>query len=49
MLKVIDLFTNVKVQAADEVLGLDAALHGEQAYEDVLEPALQDAGARTGV
>jgi len=49
MLKVIDLFTNVKVQAADEVLGLDAALHGEQAYEDVLEPALQDAGTRTGV
>ena len=33
MLAVINLFTTVKVSGADEDLGLDASLHGEQAYD----------------
>ncbi len=38
MLRLIDVFTPVKVQPGDEVKGLDDALFGEHAYEDVLEP-----------
>jgi hypothetical protein len=37
MLRLIDVFTPVKVQPKDEVQGLDDALFGEHAYEDVLE------------
>ena len=33
MLAVINLFTTVKVSEAEEDLGLDASLHGEQAYD----------------
>ena len=33
MLAVINVFTTVKVSEADEDLGLDASLHGEQAYD----------------
>jgi Amt family ammonium transporter len=33
MLAVINVFTTVKVSEADEDLGLDAAVHGEQAYD----------------
>ena len=33
MLAVINLFTTVKVSETDEDLGLDASLHGEQAYD----------------
>ncbi len=33
MLAVINLFATVKVSEADEDLGLDASLHGEQAYD----------------
>ncbi|MGI8891373.1 MAG: ammonium transporter, partial [Chthoniobacterales bacterium] len=33
MLAVINLFTTVKVSESDEDLGLDASLHGEQAYD----------------
>ena len=36
MLKIIDIFTPVKVAEGAEEIGLDEALHGEQAYEDVL-------------
>lgn len=38
MLRVIDWITPVKVTEASEVMGLDNALLGEHAYEDVLEP-----------
>jgi Amt family ammonium transporter len=34
MLKVIDLFTPVKVDEASEEMGLDESLHGERAYEE---------------
>jgi Amt family ammonium transporter len=34
MLKVINMFTPVKVDQASEELGLDEALHGERAYEE---------------
>jgi ammonium transporter, Amt family len=37
MLKIIDMFTPVKVQENDELLGLDDALFGEHAYEDAVE------------
>jgi Amt family ammonium transporter len=33
MLAIINIFTTVKVSEADEDLGLDASLHGEQAYD----------------
>lgn len=33
MLALINLVTTVKVSEADEDLGLDASLHGEQAYD----------------
>jgi ammonium transporter, Amt family len=33
MLALINLFATVKVSEADEDLGLDASLHGEQAYD----------------
>ena len=35
MLRIIDMFTTVKVGEADEGMGLDESLHGEHAYEDV--------------
>src|SRR5664280_1199927 len=35
MLRIIDLFTTVKVSEASEEIGLDESLHGEHAYEDV--------------
>jgi ammonium transporter, Amt family len=34
MLRMIDMFTTVKVDAASEEAGLDASLHGERAYEE---------------
>jgi len=36
MLKVINLFTTVKVDEASEEAGLDESLHGEHAYEEIL-------------
>lgn len=36
MLSLINVFTPVKVEESAEEIGLDEALHGEQAYEDVL-------------
>ena len=38
MLKIIDMFTPVKVGKTDELMGLDDALFGEHAYEDAFEP-----------
>ncbi|HXE30800.1 MAG TPA: hypothetical protein VN515_03250 [Terriglobales bacterium] len=35
MLSVIDRFTRVKVDPGSEELGLDRALHGERAYEEL--------------
>ena len=35
MLRIIDMFTPVKVTAAHEEIGLDEALHGEHAYESL--------------
>lgn len=35
MLRIIDIFTTVKVDEAAEEIGLDESLHGEHAYEDV--------------
>jgi Amt family ammonium transporter len=35
MLRIIDMFTPVKVEAAHEEIGLDEALHGEHAYESL--------------
>lgn len=40
MLKVINMFTTVKVDKMSEERGLDASLHGEQAYEDSLTETL---------
>jgi ammonia channel protein AmtB len=40
MLKLIDIFTPVRVPAGVEAIGLDEALHGEQAYDD---PMYEDA------
>lgn len=34
MLKIINIFTPVKVTEQEEILGLDSSLHGEIAYED---------------
>jgi len=36
MLKVINIFTRVKVDVASEEAGLDESLHGERAYEEIL-------------
>jgi ammonium transporter, Amt family len=36
MLKVINIFTRVKVDEASEEAGLDKSLHGETAYEEGL-------------
>ena len=36
MLKIINMFTPVKVDQASEEIGLDEALHGERAYEESL-------------
>ncbi len=36
MLRIIDLFTTVKVDEMSEEIGLDESIHGERAYEDVL-------------
>jgi ammonia channel protein AmtB len=36
MLKVINIFTPVKVDEASEEAGLDESLHGEHAYEEML-------------
>lgn len=35
MLRIIDVFTTVKVDGAAEEIGLDESLHGEHAYEDI--------------
>jgi Amt family ammonium transporter len=34
MLVIINWFTPVKVSAEEEEMGLDAAIHGERAYDD---------------
>jgi ammonia channel protein AmtB len=34
MLILINYFTKVRVSEEDEMIGLDAALHGEQAYDE---------------
>jgi Amt family ammonium transporter len=34
MLSIINIFTRVRVSEAEEELGLDAALHGEKAYDE---------------
>jgi Amt family ammonium transporter len=34
MLIIINFFTKVRVSEEDEMLGLDTALHGEQAYDE---------------
>lgn len=41
MLKLINIFTPVKVSAMVQEIGLDEGLHGEVAYEDKLEPAVE--------
>ena len=46
MLKVIDLFTPVKVTQSEEQTGLDTFEFGEQAYEDTLEDVLEPVGPR---
>lgn len=35
MLRIIDMFTTVKVDEMSEEIGLDESIHGERAYEDV--------------
>jgi Amt family ammonium transporter len=35
MLRIIDVFTTVKVSEMSEEIGLDESIHGEHAYEDV--------------
>ena len=34
MLRVIDVFTTVKVDGTSEEIGLDESIHGEHAYEE---------------
>jgi Amt family ammonium transporter len=45
MLKIINLFTPVKVDENTEEIGLDEGLHGEQAYEDFVQGQKRPASA----
>jgi Amt family ammonium transporter len=36
MLRIIDMFTTVKVDEMSEEIGLDESIHGERAYEEVI-------------
>jgi ammonia channel protein AmtB len=38
MLRIIDMFTTVKVDEMSEEIGLDESIHGEHAYEEAPEP-----------
>src|SRR5205823_14556271 len=44
VLRIIDAFTTVKVTEISEELGLDEALHGEHAYEQLSDEDLVHAG-----
>ncbi len=52
MLRIIDGFTKVKVEAGAEEIGLDESLHGEHAYEEIFgekeESHLEPVGAAAG-
>ena len=37
MLRIIDVFTTVKVSEVSEEIGLDESLHGEHAYEQLTD------------
>ncbi|MGB7228646.1 MAG: hypothetical protein WBD26_12920, partial [Candidatus Acidiferrales bacterium] len=37
MLRIIDIFTTVKVSESSEEVGLDESLHGERAYEQIVD------------
>jgi len=46
MLRIIDMFTTVKVDEMSEEIGLDESIHGEHAYEETPEHDLVHAGIR---
>jgi Amt family ammonium transporter len=41
MLRIIDMFTTVKVSEMSEEIGLDESIHGEHAYEEVADRVLE--------
>ena len=48
MLRIIDMFTTVKVDEMSEEIGLDESIHGEHAYEEGPEHDLVHAEIRQG-